>query len=286
MDVVIVTGLSGAGKTGAINALEDIGFFCVDNLPPTLMPRFAEMAIQINKYSNIAFVVDVRTGEFFGGFFDAVEELKKLRVNVKILFLDASDEVLEKRYSETRRKHPLVTAEMNGLLEAIRDERAMLRPLLELADYRIDTSLMSVAQTKEQVVSLFLSDKNDSLYIRCMSFGYKFGVPTEADLVLDVRCLPNPFYVDTLRDKTGLDKDVFDYVFAARDTKLLTEKFYALVDFLLPLYKAEGKSQLVIAIGCTGGRHRSVAIAQGLCAHIKTLDFKCKTVHRDMFKTV
>ncbi|MEA5051312.1 MAG: RNase adapter RapZ [Oscillospiraceae bacterium] len=286
MDVVIITGLSGAGKTSAVNALEDIGFFCVDNLPPSLMPRFAEMAIQINKYSNIAFVVDVRTGEFFSGFFDAVEDLKKLRVNVRILFLDASDAVLEKRYSATRRKHPLMTNETSDLLEAIRDERAMLRPILGMSDYRIDTSLLSVAQTKEQVVSLFLSDKHDSLYIRCMSFGYKFGVPTESDLVLDVRCLPNPFYVDALKDKTGLNKEVCDYVFASPNTHMLTEKFYSLVDFLLPLYKAEGKSQLVIAIGCTGGRHRSVAVAEDLCAHIKTLDFKCKTVHRDINKTV
>ncbi|MEA4911630.1 MAG: RNase adapter RapZ [Oscillospiraceae bacterium] len=286
MDVVIVTGLSGAGKTSAVNALEDIGFFCVDNLPPSLMPRFAEMAMQINKYSNIAFVVDVRTGEFFSGFFDAVDELKKRKVNVRILFLDASDAALEKRYSATRRKHPLLTGETGDLSEAIRDERAMLRPILELSDYRIDTSLLSVAQTKDQVISLFLADKNDSLYIRCMSFGYKFGVPTEADLMLDVRCLPNPFYVDTLKEKTGLDAAVRDYVFAAPETLTLRDKFCSLVDFLLPLYKAEGKSQLVIAIGCTGGRHRSVCIAEDLCAHIKTLDFRCKTVHRDIGKTV
>ncbi len=286
MDVVIVTGLSGAGKTQAVNALEDIGYFCVDNMPPSLIPRFVEMAIQINKYSTLAVVTDVRTGEFFSGFFDAIEDLKKLNVNCKILFLDASDETLEKRYRETRRKHPLATSSTDDLLEAIRDERKMLQPIFELADYHIVTTHISTAQMKEQIVSLFLADKNDALYIRCMSFGFKYGVPTEADLMLDVRCLPNPFYIDELKEKTGLDKDVFDYVFSFESTKTLMEKFYSMVEYLLPLYKAEGKSQLVIAIGCTGGKHRSVAIAEDLKRFITALDFKCKTVHRDISKKI
>ncbi len=286
MDVVIVTGLSGAGKTQAINALEDIGYFCVDNMPPSLIPRFVEMAIQINKYSTLAVVTDVRTGEFFSGFYDAVEDLKKLDVNVKILFLDASDEVLEKRYRETRRKHPLATSDNYNMLEAIQDERRMLQPIFELADYHIVTTHISTGQMKEQIVSLFLADKNDSLYIRCMSFGYKYGVPTEADLMLDVRCLPNPFYIDELKEKTGLDKPVSDYVFSFDSTHELMGRFYNLVEYLLPLYQKEGKSQLVIAIGCTGGKHRSVAIAEDLTAFIKGLDYKCKPVHRDISKKI
>lgn len=286
MDVVIVTGLSGAGKTQAINALEDIGYFCVDNMPPSLIPRFVEMAIQINKYSTLAVVTDVRTGEFFSGFFDAIEDLRKLEVNVKILFLDASDEVLEKRYRETRRKHPLATSDNYNMLEAIQDERRMLQPIFELADYRVVTTHISAGQMKEQIVSLFLADKNDSLYIRCMSFGYKYGVPTEADLMLDVRCLPNPFYIEELKEKTGLDKPVTDYVFSFDSTNELVKRFYSLIEYLLPLYQKEGKSQLVIGIGCTGGKHRSVAIAENLTTYIKGLDYKCKSIHRDINKKI
>lgn len=286
MDVVIVTGLSGAGKTQAINALEDIGYFCVDNMPPSLIPRFVEMAIQINKYTTLAVVTDVRTGEFFSGFYDAIDDLRKLDVNVKILFLDASDAVLEKRYRETRRKHPLASSENYNMLEAIEDERRMLQPIFEMADYHVVTTHISTAQMKEQIVSLFLADKNDSLYIRCMSFGFKYGVPTEADLMLDVRCLPNPFYIEELKEKTGLDKPVCDYVFSFDTTNELVSRFYNLIEYLLPLYQKEGKSQLVIAIGCTGGKHRSVAIAEDLTEFIKRHDFKCKSVHRDINKKI
>lgn len=285
MEVIIVTGLSGAGKTQAINALEDVGFFCIDNMPPTLIPRFAEMALQINKYHSVAIVTDVRTGEFFSGFFNAIEELKRMDVNVKVLFLDASDDVLEKRYRATRRKHPLSGSDTD-LPAAIRDERAMLSPIFEIADYRIDSTYLSTAQMKDEIISLFLADKNSSLRIRCLSFGFKYGVPTEADLLIDVRCLPNPFYLDELREKTGLDAPVRDYVMQFEETQELKSRFFSLVEYLLPLYKKEGKSQLVIGVGCTGGKHRSVAMAEALCTFIKDMGFECKTTHRDIKKRV
>ncbi len=286
MEVLIITGLSGAGKTQAINALEDIGFFCIDNMPPSLIPRFAEMSVQLNKYNNVAIVTDVRTGEFFNGFFDALEELKRIKVPCKVLFLEADDDVLEKRYRATRRKHPLATSNNTSLKEAIADERKMLKPVYDIADYHINSTYLSVAQMKEEMLSLFMNEPNTSIKIRSMSFGFKYGVPTEADLMLDVRCLPNPFYVEELRDKTGLNTEVSDYVFKCADTNTLLEKFYALVDFLLPLYKAEGKSQLIIAIGCTGGKHRSVAIAEDLSRHIGALGFQCGTIHRDINKLI
>ncbi len=286
MEVVIITGLSGAGKSQAANALEDIGYFCIDNMPPSLIPRFAEMSLQLNKYSNVAIVTDVRTGEFFKGFFDAMDELKRIEVTCRILFLDASNDSLERRYRETRRKHPLAVRDDISLATAISDERMMLKPVYELANYRIDTTYLSVAELKDRIVSLFLKDSNTSMLVRCMSFGFKYGVPTEADLMLDVRCLPNPFYVEELKEKTGLNSEVRDYVFGFDSTKELIHRFYAMIDFLLPLYKKEGKSQLIIAIGCTGGKHRSVSIAEDLCAHIKEQEFGCAAIHRDINKLV
>ena len=284
MEVVIITGLSGAGKTQAANALEDIGFFCIDNMPPSLIPRFAEMAGQINKYNNVAIVTDVRTGEFFSGFFDALDELKKINVSCKVLFLDADDDVLEKRYRSTRRKHPLSTGEKSSLVSDIADERRMLAPLRDVADYRIDTSYLTIAQLKEQIISRFLGNANSSMLVRCLSFGFKYGVPTEADLMLDVRCLPNPFYVDELKDKNGTDPEVRDYVYSDGHAAEVMSRFYALIDYLLPLYKEEGKSQLIIAVGCTGGKHRSVALAEDLSRHITDNNFNCKTIHRDVNK--
>ncbi|MEG1418335.1 MAG: RNase adapter RapZ [Oscillospiraceae bacterium] len=284
MEVVIITGLSGAGKSQAANALEDIGYFCIDNMPPTLIPRFAEMSLQINKYNNVAIVTDVRTGEFFSGFFDAVDELRKIHVKCKILFLDADDDVLERRYRATRRKHPLATSDKTSLAQAIADERVMLRPVSDISDYRIDTSLLSMPQLKEQILSIFMSNSNNSMLVRCLSFGYKYGVPTESDLMLDVRCLPNPFYVDELKEKNGMDSAVHDYVYSNGEAAELIQRFFNLIDYLLPLYKEEGKSQLVIGIGCTGDKHRSVAIAEDLSAHISRLGFDCRTIHRDVNK--
>ncbi|MEG1269077.1 MAG: RNase adapter RapZ [Oscillospiraceae bacterium] len=284
MEIIIITGLSGAGKSQAANALEDIGFFCIDNMPPSLIPRFAEMSLQLNKYKKVAIVTDVRTGEFFNGFFDAMDELKRIDVTYKILFLDATNDCIEKRYRATRRKHPLASGRSASLAESINDEREMLKPVLELANYRIDTTYLSMAELKDQIVSLFMKNSNFSMIVRCLSFGFKYGVPNEADLMLDVRCLPNPFYVDELKDKTGLDSDVRNYVFDCENTRELVKRFYSLIDYLLPLYKKEGKSQLIIGIGCTGGKHRSVSIAEDLCKHILKQNFSCGTIHRDINK--
>ena len=283
MEVVIITGLSGAGKSQTVNALEDIGFFCIDNMPPSLIPRFAEMARQINKYNSVAIVTDVRAGEFFGGFFDACEELKKMHVPYKVLFLDADDDVLEKRYRATRRKHPLSTGNCS-LVEAIAAERKMLAPICDIADYRIDTSYLTIAQLKEQIVSRFLGNGKSAMVVRCLSFGFKYGVPTDVDLMIDVRCLPNPFYDDNLKEHNGTEQAVHDYVYRDGTAQEMMNRFFSLIDYLLPLYKKEGKTQLVIGVGCTGGKHRSVAIAEDVSRHISELGFDCRTIHRDIKK--
>lgn len=284
MELVIVTGLSGAGKSQAANALEDIGFFCIDNMPPSLIIPFVDMASKLEQYGRVAVVTDVRAGELFSGFFDAVEGVKSPEVNCRVLFLDAQDKVLENRYRATRRKHPLMTSSDITLRQAISDERRLLDPIRQSADYCIDTSFLSTAQLKDGIVSIFLNDAKGSMAVRCLSFGFKYGVPTEADLMLDVRCLPNPFYVEELKEHTGLESCVRDYVFDCDDTKGLLERFYSLVDYLLPLYRKEGKSQLVIGVGCTGGRHRSVAVAEDLRRHIDGLGFDCTSSHRDISK--
>lgn len=285
MEVIIVTGLSGAGKTQAANALEDMGYFCIDNMPPSLIPKFAEMSAQLNKQGEVAIVTDVRTGDLFGGFFDALDELRELNIGYKILFLDASDEVLFKRFSESRRKHPLATGNI-GTLEAIQDERVMLKPVFELANYHIDTSYISNQVLRERVVSLFSASANSAIRVRCISFGFKYGLPADADLVFDVRFLPNPFYVAEFKDKTGLDEAVADYVFGNDMTTIFWNHLCGLLDFLLPHYRAEGKSQLVIGMGCTGGKHRSVAIAGRLADYIADSGFECRAIHRDIGKLI
>jgi len=283
MEIIIVTGLSGAGKSQAANALEDIGYFCIDNMPPSLIPKFAEMTMQLGKTNRVAVVTDVRTGDLFGGFFDALDELRRAGAQYRILFLDASDDVLIKRYSESRRKHPLMS-ESIGIADAIRDERAMLKPVLELADYRVDTTYISNQQLRDRIVSLFLTDTNAAIRVRCISFGYKYGIPSEADLLFDVRFLPNPFYVDSLKDKTGLDPAVSEYVLDNPVTAEFLSRLYSLTDFLIPLYRSEGKSSLVIGVGCTGGKHRSVAVAEELARHISDIGFRCRALHRDAAK--
>lgn len=285
MEFVVVTGLSGAGKTRAMHALEDIGFFCVDNLPPALIPVFYDLCVKSEGLRNrVAVVTDTRGGELFKSFFSAMESLKRDKKPYKILFLDSSDSVLVNRFKETRRKHPL-SDDMGGALEqAVKLEREMLKPVKECADYVIDTSGVSPAQLKTRITELFLSSAGDSLAVHCISFGFKFGIPLESDLVFDVRCLPNPFYDENLRPKTGLDAEVRDYVMEKEETKGFVSRFTDLVDYLLPLYGKEGKSQLVIAVGCTGGHHRSVALAQYICDHLAAQGVKTSITHRDIQK--
>lgn len=282
MAFVIITGISGAGKSKAVNALEDLGFYCVDNMPPTLIPKFAELCLQTDgKISNVAIVTDVRGGVLFSTLFEGLDELKKLGGEYKILFLDAEDSVLMRRYKETRRMHPLAVPG-GSISEAIKLERDMLRPALERADYIIDTSNLTPAQLKDRLNVLFLGEDRSGLMVNCVSFGFKYGTPTEADLVFDVRCFPNPFYQDELKNLTGLDAPVKNYVFSHEMTRIFLEKLYDLVDFLLPLYAEEGKSQLIIGIGCTGGKHRSVAIAEVLYRHLLDKNVRATINHRDI----
>lgn len=285
MEFLIVTGLSGAGKTRAINALEDIGFYCADNIPPKLIPTFYELSRQAKgTLSRVAVVTDIRGGDMFASLTETLDHMKEDGMDYKILFLDAGDSVLVNRFKETRRKHPLADNCLGSLEEAVRLERGVLRKVRERADYIIDTSFLSPSQLKERVSSLFLGDASDALMIHCVSFGFKYGIPTEADLVFDVRCLPNPFYVEELKNLTGLDEPVRSYVMKWDQTQGFVTRFLDMIDYMVPLYCNEGKSQLVIAVGCTGGHHRSVTIAQLLYNHLLEQNLRTSVNHRDIHK--
>jgi len=282
MRFVIVTGLSGAGKTLAIRYMEDMGFFCVDNLPPKLIPKFAELCYQSSgKIDKIAIVVDIRGGGFFDDLFECLYNLKELGYDYEILFLDAADDVLIKRYKESRRMHPLVRE--GRIIQGINMERERLKSLKEKATYVIDTSYMQPKQLKEALRNLF-GDKqaSQSMVISVVSFGYKNGILMDADLVFDVRFLPNPYYIDELRNHTGKDQDVRNYIFSFPETKIFLNKLEDMLDFLIPYYIKEGKSQLVIGIGCTGGRHRSVAIADAIYEMLRAKGHRTDVVHRDI----
>lgn len=285
MEFLIITGLSGAGKSRAIDALEDIGFYCVDNIPPKLIIAFYEMSNQAKgSLSRVAVVTDIRGGDMFSSLFETLDQMNNENKEYKILFLDANDYVLMNRFKETRRKHPLVENCLGSLEQAVKLERDVLKPVRERADYIIDTSYLSPAQLKERISSLFLGDSSDALMIHCVSFGFKYGIPAEADLVFDVRCLPNPYYVEELRNLTGLDEPVRSYVMKWEQTQGFIERFLSLIDYMIPLYCDEGKSQLVIAIGCTGGHHRSVALAQLLYNHLLENNRRASVNHRDIHK--
>ena len=285
MEFIIVTGLSGAGKSVAIDAMEDIGFYCVDNIPPKLISTFYDLCQQSkDEFQQVAVVTDIRGGSLFGALADSLEKLRQEGRAYKLLFLDADDTVRINRFKETWRKHPLLDEEMTSLEEAIREERRILKPVQEMAHYMIDTSKLSPTQLRQRISTLFLGNTEETLSVHCMSFGFKHGLPTEADLVFDVRCLPNPFYVPELKKLTGLDETVRDYVFQAEETKGFVERMISLVDYMLPLYCKEGKSQLVIAIGCTGGHHRSVALAQFLYNHLLAQNRRASVNHRDIHR--
>jgi len=285
MKAIIVTGLSGAGKTQAVDCLEDMGYYCVDNMPPTLLPKFAELCMQSqNKLSKVAIVMDVRGGELFNDLFDGLDDLKRQCGDYKILFLECDDQVLARRYKETRRQHPLASANDNSVLKAIAAERLLLKPVRARTDYLVDTSHLSTSQLKERITALFMGDSSQAMTIQCMSFGFKYGYPAEADLVMDVRCLPNPFYVDELKHQTGLDQSVRAFVLDRDETRGFQKRLYDLIDYLIPLYCNEGKSQLVIAIGCTGGKHRSVTLTEELAKHIADGGHRVIVNHRDIAK--
>lgn len=285
MELLIVTGMSGAGKSQAANSLEDMGYYCVDNIPPAIIPSFVELsAVKGEALNKIAIVTDVRGGSLFADISNVLTNFRNNKIEYKILFLDASDEVLVKRYKENRRKHPLSADGQLSILQAVRKEREILKSIRVGADYVIDTSHISIAQLKNNLSDIFFGSISNTLKISCKSFGFKYGADTEADLVFDVRCLPNPFYVEDLKPKTGLQKAIQDYVMATKESKEFFERLVAFVDTAVPLYAKEGKSQLVIAFGCTGGKHRSVTFAELVGKHLKENNYDCIISHRDIHK--
>lgn len=285
MDIVVVTGLSGSGKSRAINALEDIGYFCVDNMPPKLIATFTRLLMDSKEEKKKAAIVsDIRVGSYFKELFDAIEQLKNMGCEIKVLFLDSSDSVLIRRYKETRRKHPLLEECGGSVSQAIKKERELLQRAKTISDYVIDTSFMSPADLKNRISELFLENPINAMKVHCMSFGFKYGAPNDCDLMFDVRCLPNPFYVPDLKEHTGLEKPVRDFVLKWDEAQGLRTKLCDLVDYLVPLYEKEGKSQLVIAVGCTGGKHRSVVFAQLLNDHLEKNGCSVTVNHRDMNK--
>ncbi|SEA42126.1 UPF0042 nucleotide-binding protein [Thalassobacillus cyri] len=283
--LVIITGMSGAGKTVAVQSFEDLGFFCVDNLPPALLPKFLElMKDSSNNIENVALVMDLRGREFFDALFEVLDKLvDEPWLQEHILFLDAQDQALVSRYKETRRSHPLAK---DGLpLDGIKQERRMLDELRGRAQTIIETTDLKPRELREQIIQTYANTqkKREIFSVQMVSFGFKYGVPIDADLIFDVRFLPNPHYVEHMQPLTGLNSEVSSYVFKWSDTQKFLEKLIDLLQFMLPQYKREGKSQLIIGIGCTGGQHRSVAIAEHLRRHFST-DYVTHASHRDIDK--
>ena len=284
MKLVIVTGMSGAGKTIALKMLEDIGFYCVDNLPISLVDKFVQLVSEGTSIEKAALGLDIRSGEELGNLDEILENWRRSNVDVQVLFLDANDAVLIKRYKETRRTHPLAGA---GRLEnGIEKEREKLAFLKREADYIIDTSMLLTRELRKELEKIFLQDaRYKNMYVTVLSFGFKYGIPEDADLVFDVRFLPNPYYDEHLRPLTGQVRAVRDYVMQGGTADAFLKKLYDMIDFLLPNYINEGKNQLVIAVGCTGGKHRSVTIARALYEHLEAAgEYGIRIDHRDIDK--
>lgn len=287
MEFVIITGMSGAGKTSALHVLEDIGYYCVDNIPSGMLSTLYKLCekTEDNTMKRVAVVVDVRGNENFEKMYSDFDKFKSTHDGVNILYFDAKVDRLILRYKETRRRHPLSERLKDGSVsEAVEFEKALLIPIKKLADYTIDTTYMSLKQLRERVTSMFMEDSSQSLTLTFMSFGFKYGIPLEADLIIDVRCLPNPFYIPELKHLTGLDKKVRDYVLNSDETTEFIARVLNLLDFSVPLYLKEGKSELVVGIGCTGGKHRSVTVAMQLDDHFVKKGYKCVIQHRDVTK--
>ena len=283
MRFLIVTGLSGAGKSEATRNLEDLGYFCVDNLPPTLIPKFAEVCIQSQgKLEKIALVIDIRGGLFFDALFESLVYLKKNDFKYEILFLEATDEVLVKRFKESRRSHPL--AKDGRVTKGIALERSKLKEVKEKADNIIDTSNLSIKELRQNINYIYGDggDKSKDLSITILSFGFKYGIPLDADLVFDVRFIPNPFYIPELKKFSGLDNQVKEYVLKHDEAKGFISKLEDMLEFLIPNYIKEGKKQLIVAIGCTGGRHRSVAISRLIYDNLVSEGRNANIDHRDI----
>lgn len=285
MEFLIITGLSGAGKSRAADVLEDLDYYCVDNMPIALMPRFAELCIATaGRYEKVALVTDVREKDGFGQLLETIDELKGRGCDCKILYMDADVRTLIRRYKESRRPHPLAN-HGSSVEAAVYKEIALLSPIRERADYVVNSSNLTLGMLQNKLFSLFAGEgAKREIDVTVMSFGYKHGLPMDADLVFDVRFLPNPYYVEELRPLCGLDLSVAEFVFSYQQTRSFMEKITDMLDFLLPLYIEEGKLGLTVAIGCTGGRHRSVAIAAALCEHLKAEGVRSVNFNRDIEK--
>lgn len=281
-ELVVLTGVSGAGKSTAMGFLEDVGYYCIDNMPPELMTTFVSLLADGEQYSKVAMVCDVRSSRVFQKLLEGIKEIEAYGYSVKVVYLDVNDREALKRYKLTRRKHPFADKFNGSIQNAIEYEKELLAPLRGRADHVIDTSEMDTQKLRARLTQIILDDESEVMNIHCMSFGFKYGIPSEADFVIDVRCLPNPYWVDALRCKTGVDKEVRDYVFSFDESVELLNKLIDFLDFLNPLYIKEGKSQIVFAIGCTGGNHRSVAIAEALKDHFSKKWDNVSVNHRDI----
>ena len=281
MDVIIVTGLSGAGKSQAINCMEDLGYYCIDNMPPALIKDFISLSIQDKmKIEKAAFVIDIRGGEFFDDLKSSLSDLKSAGMNFKVMFLEASDEVLIRRFNETRRTHPLACA--GGTIEGIKEERKRLFEIRKIADYIIDTSNMKSVKLSEEIKNLLTNSVDSSFTITIQSFGYKYGIPLDADMVFDMRFIPNPYYLASMKKLTGNSEKVKNYVMKFPETQKFVETVHELINSLIPLYIREGKFHLVLAFGCTGGQHRSVTMANEFTGIFVGEGKRVVTVHRDI----
>lgn len=282
MEVIIVTGLSGAGKSQAINCMEDLGYYCIDNMPPALIKNFVDLSVQDRmNIEKAAFVIDIRGGEFFDDLKVTLDELKHRGMNFKVMFLEASDEVLIRRFKETRRTHPLSCA--GNTLEGITEERKRLMSIRELADFLIDTSNMKAAKLSEEIQKLLFSDESSPNFtISVQSFGYKHGIPLDADIVFDMRFIPNPYYLSSMRHLTGNSEKVRNYVMKFPEVQDFVQRVHELINLLIPLYIREGKSHLVLAFGCTGGQHRSVTMTNEFSKIFLAEGKRVVTVHRNL----
>ena len=284
MRFVIVTGMSGAGKSSVLKMLEDMGYFCVDNLPVRLIPKLTKIVIEESKTIDRAVLgIDIRNLQGLSELDDILDEILEAGYHYEILFLDADSSVLVKRYKETRRNHPLaLQGRVDKAIEAEREELAFLK---KRADYIMDTSHMLVRELKHEIDRIFLDNEEyENFFVTILSFGFKYGIPEDSDLVFDVRFLPNPYYVPELKPLTGNDHEVYDYVMSSDQARVFDKKLFEMIGFLIPNYIVEGKNQLVISIGCTGGKHRSVTIANALAKHMKQLPYSIKVEHRDITK--
>lgn len=283
MKISVITGMSGSGKTQVMRFFEDMGYFCIDNMPPILIPKLLELFASVNnqKNNNIALAIDMRVGDMITGLIEQVDILRESGYKCELIFLDADDATLVKRYKETRRSHPVSSS--SGLLESIKMERIMLSDMYDAADFVIDTTNCTISALYKKLKSMFgTAGGATNMLINVVAFGFKYGMPLDADLVYDVRCFPNPFYVDELKKKTGNDKEVQDYVMNFESSREFMKKLNDMITFLVPHYIDEGKSTLTIAIGCTGGRHRSVTMANKLADHLKANGYDANVVCRDI----